>query len=68
MCREKSTDGRTKACDAVKTSSYDNGSYKYYAGPRGVTGTKDNCVQAEGWMTIRTPETYIGGVSPRVGC
>lgn len=68
MCRETSTNGTTKTCTAVKTSDSDDGSYKYYAGPRGVTGTRVNCVQAEGWMTIRSPETYIGGVSPRVGC
>ncbi|MEV4489932.1 hypothetical protein AB0K04_07445 [Micromonospora coxensis] len=47
-CAQRSGEGRT--CDFAALSAPDEGSYAYYAGPVGVTGTADYCVSAKGWI------------------
>ncbi|MEU8264792.1 hypothetical protein AB0C02_29765 [Micromonospora sp. NPDC048999] len=40
------TSGKGGPCTHTAQSSTDNDIYSYYAGPRGVTGTANNCVAA----------------------
>jgi hypothetical protein len=47
-CAQRSGEGRT--CTIAALSAPDEGDYKYYAGPVGVTGTANYCVAAKGWM------------------
>ena len=47
-CSQRSGEGRT--CDITALSAPDEGDYKYYAGPVGVTGTANYCVSAKGWL------------------
>ncbi len=42
------TSGTGKLCTPTANSLPDRGSYAYYAGPVGVTGTANNCVSAVG--------------------
>ena len=64
-CSETSGAGQS-ACNVTAQSSIDTGNYSYYAGPRGVTGTANNCVWASGyiyWKGVR-----YEGVTNRRGC
>lgn len=55
-------------CNVTADSGYDYGDYRYYAGPRGVTGTRVNCVAASGWIDPpgSTPTQYAS--TGLVGC
>lgn len=64
-CAERSGEGQSP-CTVTAQSSVDTGNYKYYAGPRGVTGTANNCVWASAyiyWQGVR-----YDSVSNRQGC
>lgn len=54
-------------CTVDKWSSWDSGNYKYYAGPRSVTGAAHRCVVAEGSMRLRNGSTWSLS-SGRQGC
>ncbi|MFI7607206.1 hypothetical protein ACIBTV_18980 [Micromonospora sp. NPDC049366] len=62
-CAETSGTGY---CTATAISTKDNGDYLYYAGPRGVTGTANNCVDAYGEIDWAGKTYYIH--SGRQGC
>lgn len=62
-CAETSGSG---ACTVTAASSTDNASYAYYAGPRGVTGTANNCVDAYGEIDWAGTTYWIH--SGRQGC
>jgi len=53
-------------CYTDKTSRTDSGTFKYYAGPVGVTGTKSRCVVA--WGTIISGSRLIRIDSNPEGC
>ena len=53
-------------CYTDKTSRTDSGTFKYYAGPVGVTGTKSRCVVA--WGTIISGSKLIRIDSNPEGC
>jgi|SRR4051794_3467835 hypothetical protein len=63
-CTERSGEGQP--CTIAASSSADSGNYKVYAGPRGVTGTANYCVAAEGYIVWAGTEYYIS--SGRQGC
>jgi hypothetical protein len=63
-CAERSGEGQ--ACTATASSSVDRGSYRYYAGPRGVTGTANYCVAAYGEIVWGGSTYWIR--SGRQGC
>jgi len=56
-----------KSCTLDKLSKVDANKYKYYAGPRGVTGTAKRCVWAKGTMHLTNGKTLVL-VSGRQGC
>ncbi|MEV6624350.1 hypothetical protein AB0M83_44275 [Amycolatopsis sp. NPDC051106] len=60
------TSGEGQYCTPDRSSSPDTGNYKYYAGPRGVTGTAHRCVAAVGW--VYWGGEYYGISSGRRGC
>ncbi len=60
------TSGVGQLCTPDRSSSPDTGNYKYYAGPRGVTGTANRCVAAIGWVFWH--EEYYVIDSGRRGC
>ncbi|WP_329107482.1 hypothetical protein OG792_04145 [Micromonospora sp. NBC_01699] len=64
-CAETSGAG-SGTCTATAVSSKDEGSYAYYAGPRGVTGTANNCVNAYGEIDWADSTYWIR--SGRQGC
>ncbi|MFJ8581815.1 hypothetical protein [Micromonospora sp. NPDC093277] len=62
-CRETSKGG---ACTRTAESGVDGNIYSYYAGPRGVTGTVNNCVSA--WGEVQWNGTRYPVASGPVGC
>lgn len=63
-CTERSGEGQP--CTVAASSSEDLGNYAYYAGPRGVTGTANNCVAAVGYIDWQGSRYLIS--SGRQGC
>lgn len=63
-CTQQSGEGQP--CTIAASSSPDSGNYKQYAGPRGVTGTANYCVAAEGYIIWAGTEYYLS--SGRQGC
>ena len=55
-CSQRSGEGRT--CTIAAISAPDEGDYKYYAGPVGVTGTANYCVAARGWIQWGSSTVY----------
>lgn len=64
-CAESSGEGQS-ACTVTASSTADNGNYRYYAGPRAVTGTANVCVWASGHVTWKGVLYPV--VSNRRGC
>lgn len=64
-CAETSGEN-TLPCTVTASSTTDNGNYAYYAGPRGVTGTANNCVWAYGEIEWGGTTYWIN--SGRQGC
>ncbi|SEF32483.1 hypothetical protein SAMN05421837_106280 [Amycolatopsis pretoriensis] len=60
------TSGEGQPCTPDRSSTPDTGIYKYYAGPKGVTGTANRCVAAIGWVFWH--EEYAVIDSGRQGC
>ncbi|MEU3457656.1 hypothetical protein ABZ671_29245 [Micromonospora sp. NPDC006766] len=60
------TSGKGNACAITEASTTDDGVYSYYAGPRGVTGTANNCVSASGGILWNNQSYSI--VSGTQGC
>ncbi|WP_030443188.1 hypothetical protein [Actinoplanes subtropicus] len=56
-CSQRSGEGKT--CDIAALSAPDEGDYKYYAGPVGVTGTANYCVAARGYLQWGTGNVYV---------
>ncbi|MEU8261009.1 hypothetical protein AB0C02_10375 [Micromonospora sp. NPDC048999] len=50
IARCAQTSGKGNACTVTAASTIDDDIYSYYAGPRGVTGTANNCVAAAGML------------------
>ncbi|MGV9913389.1 hypothetical protein [Streptomyces tendae] len=64
-CSQTSGEGRT--CSPIAQDS-DSGSFAYYAGPAGVTGTANNCVSVHGGVGFKGGVFGFSGEGKTVGC
>ncbi len=63
-CTQRSGEGQ--ACTPATNPDTDGGSFEYYAGPVGVTGTANYCVGAAGYIDWRGTRYIL--TSGRQGC